>query len=85
MSNHFRQDTNRANERLFISQEERGSAAETVTMRAVAQRATLTPILTPIPTAPINRRRTKTWKTRMMTKRKVKFGHLFGCDRVLVM
>lgn len=80
MSSNFRQDTNRAKELFFISQEERGSAVETVTMRAVALRATLTLILTPIPTVPINRPRTKTWKTRMMTKRKVKFGHFFGCD-----
>lgn len=85
MSHHFRQDRNRANGILLISQEERGSAAETVMTRAVVLRATLTPTLTPIPTAPINRRRTKTWKTRMMTKRKVKSGHLFVCDQLLVL
>lgn len=48
-------------------------------MKEVAQRVTLTLIPTQIPTVPINRQRTKTWKTRMMMKRKVKVGHLIGC------
>lgn len=51
-------------------------------MKEVAQRATLTPIQTQIPTVLINRPRRKTWKTKMMMKRKVKIGHLFGCLQV---
>lgn len=53
-------------------------------MKEVAQRATLTLIPTQIPTVRINRRRTKTWKTRMMTKRKVKFGHLIDCAKSFI-
>lgn len=47
-------------------------------MKEVAQRATLTLIPTQIPTVPINRQRTKTWKTRTMMKT-VKVGHLIAC------
>ena len=60
----------------FNSREERGSAVETVMMKAAPQRATLTLIQTPTPTAQTNLWRRKRWKTRMRRKRKVKVRNL---------
>lgn len=59
---------------LYISREGRGSAAETAMMKPAPRRATLTPIQTQTPTAPINPRRRKRRKTRMRRKRRVKVG-----------
>lgn len=52
----------------------RGSAAATATTKPAPRRATRILIQTQIPTALINPRRRKRWKTRMMRKRRAKVG-----------